>query len=198
MILNRDFSFTSVCLKIPNSAPAGHGNGLQLLGGRELSEMNMHAVAFLYGCESVRLRSAGGQADPMGAHLYLQYAMCPCVVGTLNVTTDVWTDIVALGLSRMWMGDGAGARAGWAAQTRGFGATTKKSRFFEEWVGYKPTVRCLPYIAAAEGMLGAAAPEPELLAVLQRVRCMEEVPLKMRMVLVAQGVPVVADYEAMK
>lgn len=158
---------------------AGHGNGLQFVGGRELADTELRAVAFLYGCESVALKATGGQSEPVGAHLYLQYALCPAVVGMLNVTTDVWTDIVTLGLSVMWLG-GGGERDARAQEA-----------FLGEWNavhGHRTAV----YADVSRLML-AKRPQPELLAVLQQMRCMPELPLRMRMVLVARGLPVRVD-----
>lgn len=54
---------------------AGHGNGLQLFGRRQLATMRLHCVAFLYGCSSVALKSSGLQMEPDGAHSYLLYAL---------------------------------------------------------------------------------------------------------------------------
>lgn len=158
---------------------AGHGNGLQFVGGRELADTELHAVAFLYGCESVALKAVGGQSEPVGAHLYLQYALCPAVVGMLNVTTDVWTDIATLGLTSMWLGGGSE----WPDD--------ELEAFVGEWDavrGHRTTV----YADATRLML-AKRPRPELLAVLQEVRCTVELPLRLRMALVARGLPVCVE-----
>lgn len=54
---------------------AGHGSGLQFLGGRDVADCKLHCVAFLYGCQSVALKCLGTQSESTGTHLFLNFAL---------------------------------------------------------------------------------------------------------------------------
>lgn len=105
----------------------------------------------------------------------------PTVVGMLNITTDVWTDIMTLGITRMWLNQNAEPM-------------TDAAGFLAAW-NQVHTVKHATYENAAKLLMGQR-PRRELLDVIQTVRCMSQLPLRLRMSLVARGIPVCAEESA--
>lgn len=81
----------------------GHGSGLQYLNGRKISKLNMKCIVFLFGCDSVRLRSHGLHSEMAGSHLYYHAALCPAVVGTLQIGFDFQVDRTSTILLSEWI-----------------------------------------------------------------------------------------------
>lgn len=81
----------------------GHGHGLQLLSGSKVSEMEINAVVFLFGCDSVRLTSTGLHAEMTGSHLYYHRALCPAVIGSLVIGLDYSMDLVSCNIVSSWI-----------------------------------------------------------------------------------------------
>ncbi|XP_055910933.1 separin [Eupeodes corollae] len=81
----------------------GHGSGLQYLNGRKISKFQMKCIVFLFGCDSVRLRSQGLHSEMIGSHLFYHAALCPAVVGTLQLGFDFQVDKIATTLLSEWI-----------------------------------------------------------------------------------------------
>ncbi|XP_055841810.1 separin homolog sep-1 isoform X2 [Episyrphus balteatus] len=81
----------------------GHGSGLQYLNGRKISKFQMKCIVFLFGCDSVRLRSPGLHGEMVASHLFYHAALCPAVVGTLQLGFDFQVDKIATNLLSEWI-----------------------------------------------------------------------------------------------
>uniref|UniRef100_T1GBX4 separase n=1 Tax=Megaselia scalaris TaxID=36166 RepID=T1GBX4_MEGSC len=81
----------------------GHGHGSQLLSGSKISEMNVNAVVFLFGCDSVRLTSMGHHAEMIASHIYYHNALCPAVVGSLVIGLDLSMDVLSTQIISSWI-----------------------------------------------------------------------------------------------
>ncbi|KAL5284738.1 ESPL1.2 family protein [Megaselia abdita] len=81
----------------------GHGHGLHLLSGKKVAELQINAVVFLFGCDSVRLTSTGHHAEMSGSHLYYHNALCPAVIGSLVIGLDYSMDLISCNIVSSWI-----------------------------------------------------------------------------------------------
>lgn len=65
--------------------------------------MDINAVVFLFGCDSVRLTSTGHHAEMTGSHLYYHNALCPAVIGSLVIGLDYSMDLVSCSIVSTWI-----------------------------------------------------------------------------------------------
>lgn len=85
----------------------GHGSGLQFLDGIEILELELNAIAFLFGCSSVSFQYNGPNNPLIGSHLFYHMAHCPTVVGFNYIALDIDSDMAATYiLSKFFMSQG--------------------------------------------------------------------------------------------
>lgn len=68
-----------------------------------MAEMQISAVVFLFGCDSVRLTSTGHHAEMTGSHLYYHNALCPAVIGSLVIGLDYSMDLLSSIIISSWI-----------------------------------------------------------------------------------------------
>lgn len=65
--------------------------------------MQINAVVFLFGCDSVRLTSTGHHAEMTGSHLYYHNALCPAIIGSLVIGLDYSMDVLSSIIISSWI-----------------------------------------------------------------------------------------------
>lgn len=65
--------------------------------------MQINAVVFLFGCDSVKLAGPGHHAEMSGAHLYYHNALCPAVIGSLVIALDYSMDRLSSIIVSSWI-----------------------------------------------------------------------------------------------
>lgn len=146
----------------------GHGASFQYLCHADITDIKAKSVMLLFGCESVCMNFHGRNAEASAMHMYMQASKCPALLGTINIVTDLWTDLVCMMICSRWIA--SAKKAPW--KPKYFGAGEMNTRAMD----LMANIQC--------------SSEPSLLANLALIRTEKLITVRIRSAMICRGLPV--------
>lgn len=144
---------------------SGHGSSFQFVNYRDQSELKTRSVMMLFGCSSTSMSFQGRSSEATATHMYMQASKCPALLGTLNIVTDLWVDVVSVLICSRWI-------------------SSKKKTPWKPTCGlFKQNIEKL--VSNVKG-----GSQPSLLANLSLIRKEELIGIRIRSSMICRGLPV--------